>query len=310
MTPCHAAVELGGTRVSVVAGLAPDRCSPIVRLATSGPDETLSAIAGALRALRQDGWDFAAVGLACFGPLELDRQRPGFGRLLSTPKPGWSGADVVGRLADDLGVPVALETDVNAAAVGERAWGACRGLSDVAYVTAGTGVGAGVCVGGAPVHGMLHPEAGHLRPVRDAGADPFPGACAWHRDCVEGLASGPAIAARTGRDPAGMADEDPVWSLAGDYLGQLCAALALVVSPQRIVLGGGVGRRPAVLRSARARLSSQLAGYLARPPPEEMESYLVGPGLGADSGLFGALALAQGYGEQAKLSALALSPPL
>ncbi len=310
MSGCHAAVELGGTRVAIVAGEAPGRCSPVVRLATAGPDETLSAIVDALQALRADGWDFEGVGLACFGPVELDRSRPKFGSILSTPKPGWTGADVVGALTDGLGLPVTVETDVNAAAFGEGRWGACRGLADFAYITAGTGVGAGLCIAGAPVHGLLHPEAGHLRPLRDPELDPFPGNCKWHGGCVEGLASGPAIAERLGEDPARIPDGDPVWELAGAYLGQLCAALTLIVSPRRIVLGGGVGRRPSVLRAARRGLAAQLSGYLVRPQPEDLESYLVEPGLGSDSGLFGALALAQGYGEQEKLSALALSPPV
>ena len=306
----HAAVELGGTRVAVVVGEGPGQCSEIVRLATTGPQETLSSIIGALNGLRAQGWDFESFGLACFGPLELDRSSAQYGRVLATPKPGWTGADVAGVLAAGLGVPVVIETDVNAAAVGEGRWGACRGLRDHTYITAGTGVGAGVCVGGAPVHGLLHPEAGHLRPMRDRDLDPFAGVCGWHGDCVEGLASGPAIAERVGRDPAGLDPDHAVWELAGGYLGQLCAALALIVSPRRIVLGGGVGRRPKVLEAARRSLAAQLGGYLARPTTGDMQTYLVGPGLGADSGLYGALALAQDQGAQAKLSADAASPAL
>lgn len=306
----HAAVELGGTRVAVVVGEGPDACSDVVRLDTSDPQQTLASIIEALRDLRTGGWDFASVGVACFGPLELDPSSAGYGQVLATPKPGWTGADVRGVLAAGLGVPVTIDTDVNAAAIGEGRWGACRGLGQHAYVTAGTGIGAGVCVAGKPVHGLLHPEAGHLRPHRDRGIDPFAGVCPWHGDCVEGLASGAAIAERIGGDPARLQPDDPVWELAGGYLGQLCAALALIVSPQRIVLGGGVGRRPKVLEAARRSLATQLAGYLARPGAQDMETYLVGPGLGADSGLYGALALAQDQGVQAKLSADALSPPL
>jgi fructokinase len=306
----HAAIELGGTRAAVMVGEGPGQSSQIVRLATAGPDETLSSIIAALKGLRAKGWEFAAVGVACFGPLELERSSPAHGRMLATPKPGWAGADVLGVLSRELGAPVAIDTDVNAAAVGEGRWGACQGLSQHAYLTAGTGVGAGICVGGAPLHGLLHPEAGHLRPVRNPMQDPFAGVCRWHGDCVEGLASGPAIAARSGRDPTQLEPDDPAWELAGGYLGQLCAALALIVSPQRIVLGGGVGRRPKVLDAARRSLSAQLGGYLVRPSAEDMATYLVGPALGADSGLYGALALAQDQGVQAKLSADPTSPAL
>jgi len=291
MSRCYAAVELGGTRASVVAGTAPGQCSPIIRLPTREPGETLEAIVAALRRLRDDGWRFDALGLACFGPLELDPSSGSFGSVLQTPKPGWTGIDVVGALARALQASVVLETDVNAAAIGEGRWGACQGLSDFAYITAGTGVGAGICVAGAPLHGLLHSEAGHLRPVRN-GADRFSGICRWHRDCVEGLASGPAIGERRGLDPSQIADDDPVWSFAGDYLGQLAAALALIVSPRRIVLGGGVGRRPAVLQAARRSLDASLSGYLVRPTSGELHRYLVRPALGPDSGLFGALGLA------------------
>ena len=293
MSQRHAAVELGGTRVAVMVGEGPGRCSDVVRLPTSDPQKTFSSIVAALEGLKAQGWDFESVGVACFGPLELDRSGKSYGRVLATPKPGWTGADVVGVLAAGLGVPVVIDTDVNAAAVGEGRWGACQGLGQHAYITAGTGVGAGVCVGGAPLHGLLHPEAGHLRPIRDPVLDPFAGLCVWHGDCIEGLASGPAIAERVGRDPAGLEPDHPVWQLAGGYLGQLCAALALIVSPQRIVLGGGVGRRPKVLEAARSSLALQLGGYLARPRTDEFEAYVVGPALGSDSGLYGALALAQ-----------------
>ena len=293
MSRRHAAVELGGTRVAVVVGEDPGHCSDIVRLTTTGPQQTLSSIVDALSELKAQGWDFESVGVACFGPLELDRSRKGYGSMLATPKPGWTGADVRGVLAAALDVPVAIDTDVNAAAVGEGRWGACQGLDQHAYITVGTGIGAGICVGGVPLHGLLHPEAGHLRPMRDPVLDPFAGVCRWHGDCLEGLASGPAIAEWIGRDPAELAPDHPVWELIGGYLGQLCASLALIVSPQRIVLGGGVGRRPRVLDAARSSLVHQLGGYLARPRADDIEAYLVGPALAADSGLYGALALAQ-----------------
>lgn len=287
MLPCVGSIELGGTKTLVTAGRSLDDCAPARRIETTTPAATLRAVAEALTDLEREGWAMEAIGVASFGPVGIDPSRPRYGAMLDTPKPGWSGAELLGVLAN-FRVPTTIDTDVNAAAVAEGAWGAAQGLEDFVYITCGTGLGAGLCVHGQPVHGAMHPEAGHVL-VRRAPGDDFPGCCPWHGDCAEGLASGPAIAKRMGCDPQTLPDDHPVWALAGGYLGQLCATLALVSSCERIVLGGGVGGKPTVLAAARIALYDSLAGYL---PPTDPEEFLVAPHL-EHAGLGGGMILAQ-----------------
>jgi len=219
------------------------------------------------------------VGVATFGPLDLEA-----GATLRTPKPGWDGVPIRRWLEERLGVPVKVETDVNAAALAEARWGAARGCDPVVYVTVGTGIGGGVVVRGEPLHGRLHPEMGHLAaPVIEG--DEWPGVCPFHGRCFEGLASGPAIAARVGRPAKEIPDEDPVWALCARYLGQLMANAALMLSPERIVLGGGVGGRPGMLKRVRAATMGALGGYL-----QMREDLVVAPHF-EDPGLVGALGL-------------------
>ena len=261
-------------------GTGPDEVRAETTVPTTTPAETLRRVLEFFRAHTE----ITAVGAACFGPIDLDRSSPTFGRITTTPKPGWRGADVVGALRT-LSVPVAFDTDVNGAALGEYRWGAGRGVDPFVYVTVGTGVGGGAIVGGRPVHGLVHPEMGHVPITRDS-ADAFAGACPYHRDCLEGLASAVALSQRWGALPETLPAEHEAWRLQARYLALGVAAIAAVLSPPRIVLGGGVMRAAGLLARVRAETVKTLAGYVRAPD-------LVPPALGERAGVLGALALAQ-----------------
>lgn len=288
-----AAIEGGGTRFRCGIGDEHGRLQETWDVATADPGTTLDGVVAALR-----GRGAEALGIACFGPLGLDPGRADYGRLLHTPKPGWAWVDVAGHLGAALGVPVGLDTDVNGAAIGEAWLGAARGVSDVLYVTVGTGVGFGLLSGGRPVHGRMHPEGGHL-PVRRLPGDTFAGICEFHGDCLEGLVSGPALAARCGGDPAALGPDDPVWEPVVAALAEGIASAALLLAPGRIILGGGVGRRLHLLGPLRAALAQRLAGYLPLERFGPLDSWIQGPGLGPDAGLVGALALARDAAREA-----------
>ena len=273
-------VETGGTRVRCAVGTGPDDVRAETTVPTTTPAETLRRVLEFFRAHTE----ITAVGAACFGPIDLDRSSPTFGRITTTPKPGWRGADVVGALRT-LSVPVAFDTDVNGAALAEYRWGAGRGVDPFVYVTVGTGIGGGAIVGARPVHGLVHPEMGHVPITRDS-ADTFAGACPYHRDCLEGLASAVALSQRWGALPETLPAEHEAWRLQARYLALGVAAIAAVLSPPRIVLGGGVMRAAGLLARVRAETLKTLAGYVRAPD-------LVPPALGERAGVLGALALAQ-----------------
>ena len=256
---------------------------------TTAPEETLERIAGYFAAREA----VAAIGVGSFGPVDVDLDSPTWGSVTTTPKPGWRDTPVAPVLRERLGVPVAFDTDVNAAALGEHRWGAGQGLPSLCYLTVGTGVGAGLVVDGRPVHGLVHPEVGHLRVPHDTSRDPFAGVCPVHGDCWEGLASGVALAERWGAEPAELPDDHEAWPLEADYLALGLLAIVSVASPHRVVAGGGVLEHRGLLDAVRARLRELVAGYLATPLlAERVDEYLVPPGLGDDAGVLGALALA------------------
>ena len=296
MDPLFGAVEGGGTKFVCAVGFGPDRVLARERVDTTTPEETLARTADSLA--RASGGALAAVGVACFGPLELDAQRADYGRVLATPKPHWSGADVLGTLRTRLHVPVAIDTDVNGAALGEWRWGAAQGCDPALYVTVGTGIGGGAVVGGHTLRGLLHPEMGHIPIPRlmwpDGRPDDFTGVCPFHGACFEGLASGPALRARL-RVPAETVSVDhPVWELEAGYLATALATLTLVLSPQRIVIGGGVMQQGHLLERVRRRLPGVLAGYVKRDEVgRDVDRYVVAPRFGQDAGLIGAFALAE-----------------
>lgn len=287
-----AGVEAGGTKVVCVVGDGDGRVLARRRIPTAAPEATIAAAVAALDEMTANTGPPAAVGVGAFGPLEL-RPGPGHGRLLATPKPGWAGTDLVTPFREAFAVPVALDTDVAAAALAEGRWGAAQGLGTYAYMTVGTGIGVGVVAGGRPLRGLVHPEAGHV-PVRRVADDPLPGVCPFHGDCLEGLASGPAIAARWGA-PAerldGAARERAV-ALEATYLAAGIATLVYAVAPERVVVGGGVASLPGLLPRLRAGLRDALAGYPGLPEHDD-DAFVQPAALGGMAGPRGCLVLAE-----------------
>ncbi|SDB80527.1 fructokinase [Raineyella antarctica] len=289
----YGGIEAGGTKFVCCVGTGPDDIRAEARFPTTTPEETLGRSIDFFREQATTA-PMAALGVACFGPVDLDPASPTYGHVTTTPKPGWTGADVVGTLQQALGVPIGFDTDVNGAAVGEARWGAGQGLDPFVYLTIGTGVGGGAIVNGAPLHGLVHPEMGHVRVPHDLARDPFEGACPFHGDCLEGLASGPALARRWGVPAETLPAGHPAWELEAGYLAELMAALVCTLSPRRIVLGGGVMSGPGLFPMVRSRTQELLAGYVSSSSVAEgIDDFIVPPGLGEWSGRLGAIALAQ-----------------
>jgi fructokinase len=287
--PAYACIEAGGTKF--IAGIvrAPDDIVATARFETTTPDRTLPAVICWLKAQAERVRTLAGIGIASFGPLELDRASPGWGRITTTTKPGWSGADIAGAVAAGLGdLPLGFDTDVNGAALAEARWGAAQGQRVAVYVTVGTGIGGGIVVQGTPLLGVSHPEMGHLRPPRHPEDQDFAGICPFHGDCLEGLASGPAISARWGASLAELAADHPAHRITAWYLAQLAVTLQSVFEPGRIVLGGGVGGATGLLDRVRM-IAAELGGGYFRGDPRRI---IVPPALGERAGLLGALALA------------------
>ena len=293
-TKLLAGVELGGTKCVCILGSGPDDVRAIERLPTQlEREDTLQQIEGVLDRWRQQFGSMRALGIASFGPVDLRLDSPTYGYITSTSKPGWRQTDVALRLGKRLGLPVGFDTDVNGAALAEGRWGAGRGLDNFAYVTVGTGIGVGSIVRGRSIFGMNHTELGHIRVVRKAG-DTFPGICPYHGDCIEGLASGPAIEQRVGKPAAQLAPNDPAWDYVVHGLAQLLHTMVLTTAPQRIFLGGGVMSGQAHLfERIRQELKRSLNRYVEAPEIEQdIARFIVPPGLGAMAGPLGALAVA------------------
>jgi predicted NBD/HSP70 family sugar kinase len=285
----YGGIEAGGTKWVCAVGAGPADVRATVTFPTRTPDETIARAV----AFFAEHDDIAALGAGCFGPLDLRPSSPTWGHITTTPKAGWSGTDVAGMLGAELGVPVALDTDVNAAALAEHRWGSAVGLDTFCYITVGTGIGGGAIAGGRLVHGLIHPELGHMRVPHDRVADPFAGACPYHGDCLEGLASGRAILARWGVRGED-AHDDRVWQLEAEYLAHGIVNATCLLSPERVVLGGGVMRQASLLARVRARVHELLAGYFTAPElTGDLGAYIVAPGLGDRAGVLGALELAR-----------------
>lgn len=289
-----ASVEAGGTKFVCAIGTGPDDMHATTSFATTSPEESLGQAVAFISGHRRTGLEVAAVGIACFGPLDLRMESPTYGHITSTPKPRWTNTDVVAAFSNALGVPVGLDTDVNGAALAESQWGAGQGLDPVVYVTVGTGIGGGAVVNGALVHGLVHPEMGHV-PVRRHADDSFEGICPYHGDCLEGLASGPAIEARWQRAGRDLGPErDRAVALEAWYLAQLAATLAYVLSPEVIIFGGGVLKLPGLLATIRTETATLVNEYLGTAAAREhLDHYIVAPELGDRAGVLGGIALAQ-----------------
>jgi fructokinase len=295
--PLYAAIEAGGTKFVCALGTADGVLIERIRIPTRDPNSTLAEALDFFRAATERHGRPRALGIASFGPLELDSRSSQYGRLLRTPKLAWQDTDLLTPFRT-LEIPIALDTDVNAAALAEAAWGAGRDengnmLDCVVYVTVGTGIGGGAVLHGRTLHGLLHPELGHLHPRRHPDDLHFAGVCPYHGDCLEGLANGPSIVARLGHELGNASPNHPIWAIEADYLGQLCAQLVLMLSPQRIVLGGGVMQHTRLFSPIRERTRHWLGGYIARSEVEDgIDRYIVPPGLDDRSGILGALRLA------------------
>lgn len=286
-------IEAGGTRWTCAVSDGGTALERIVTFPTTTSSETLTRAVDFFQAFE----DLEALGIGTFGPVVVDRGSPSWGQITTTPKEGWAGTDVAATFADALGVPIGLDTDVNAAALAESIWGATVGLETSCYVTVGTGIGGGAVVGGRLLHGLLHPEFGHMRIPHDRSRDPFAGSCPFHGDCLEGLASGEALRQRWGC-PAEELTAAEVWNLEAEYLGLGLFNLVLALSPQRIVLGGGVASAKGLLGMVRHHLQKLIGGYLDSPSLiAEIDDYLVAPDLGPRAGVLGAIQLGRDAAE-------------
>lgn len=291
----YGGIEAGGTKFICAIGTGPDDIQAEIRFPTTDPDETLNHAVDFFRQFmiktnqRLDG-----IGIGSFGPLELNPGTVNFGKITSTPKAGWAYTDLRHKIEQETATPVTIDTDANAAALGEGFWGAAVDLRDYLYLTIGTGIGGGLVVQGKPFHGLIHPEMGHIRVPHDREEDPFDGICPYHGDCFEGLASGPAIQARTGQPGELLPAYHPAWEIEASYIALALATLVCTVSPQRILLGGGVMQQEHLFPMIRLKVQQLLNGYVQVPAiTENIQEYIVPPKLGQRAGVLGAIALAK-----------------
>jgi len=293
MERLYGGIEAGGTKFNCMVGTGPDRVIDETRFLTTQPDATIQQAVDFFLPYARNG-TLASVGIASFGPIDLDPLSPTFGCITTTPKPDWSHVDLFGMIQRSLHLPAVIDTDVNAAAVGEQYWSPeNRSLDPFLYVTVGTGIGVGVLANGRPIHGLIHTEAGHFAIPHNWEADPFPGVCPYHGDCLEGLASGPSMARRWGMSAENLPLGHPAWDLEAAYIALALVNLTYAFSPRRIVLGGGVAKHPGLHEMVRARVRQVLNGYIHSPMVQErIGEYIIPPTLGNRSGVLGAIAMA------------------
>jgi fructokinase len=293
MKHLYGGIEAGGTKFVCLLGTGPNEIVGEIRYPTTHPDETIQQAIDFFLPYARSG-ELAAVGIASFGPVDLNPNSPTYGYITTTPKPHWSQVDLRGPIQDALGLPIAFDTDVNVAAFGECYWTpGNRSLDPFLYMTVGTGIGVGVLANGHPLHGLVHPEAGHFAIPHNWQVDPFPGSCPYHGDCLEGLASGPAINRRWGQPAETLPDDHPAWDLEAEYIALALINLIYAYSPQKIVLGGGVALHPGFHDAVRQKVGRLLNGYVQSPTIlGKIDDYIVQPALGNRSGALGAIAMA------------------
>jgi fructokinase len=294
----YGGIEAGGTKfVCIVAG-GPRHIVDEIRFKTTTPAETLGRAIQFFQPFIAQG-QIAAIGVGAFGPLDLNPESATYGFVMATPKPGWSNVNILGTLQQSLQTRIGLDTDVNVAGLGENKWGASKGSDPSLYLTIGTGIGGGFLKDGRALLGMLNPEMGHVRIPHDRERDPFPGSCPFHGDCFEGLASGPAIEKRLGLTGAVVPEEDAFWDLEAEYIALALMNYIVTLSPRKIILGGGVMQREFLFPKLRRRVRELLNGYVSsKSILENIESYILPPGLGNQSGSLGAIALAMQVDER------------
>jgi fructokinase len=289
----YGGIEAGGTKFICIVASDPDHIPEQARIPTTSPGETLGKAIEFFQPFISSH-KISVIGIGCFGPLDTDPISPTFGFITNTPKPGWSGTDVRGAILRALNVTVAIDMDVNSAALGEYKWGASQGCDPSLYLTVGTGIGGGYVINGTPLTGLLNLEMGHIRIPHDLQLDPFQGICPFHGDCFEGLASGPAIQARFGKRGESIPDDHPFWEVEAGYIASALVNYILTLSPKKIVVGGGVMERKFLFPVIRRNVQELLHGYVSHPNLlDEIEHYIVPPALGNRSGSLGAIALAE-----------------
>lgn len=282
----HAGIELGGTKTVVAIGNENAEVTEEHRYPTTTPEETMATAAEWLR----ERGSPQRIGIAAFGPVAINAEDPRYGYMLDTPKPGWSGGAILAPLASAFpAAKLAIETDVNAAALAEARIGAAAGMGDVVYITIGTGIGAGILSGGRLIHGVMHPECGHLKVPRAPGDADFSGVCPFHGDCLEGLAAGPAIGKRWGKPAAELPADHPAWDIQAWYLAHAVLSLTAVVSPQRVIIGGGVSQAEGLHDKVTAILRKIANHYF--PQIDIDPEFIAPPKLGQQAGIRGALLL-------------------
>ncbi len=292
----YGGIEAGGTKFVCVIANDPTDILEEIRFPTTNPQETIEKVISFFhQAVQRHKINLISLGIGCFGPIDLDPSSPTYGYITTTPKSGWKNTNLLQPIQEGLNVPTAFETDVNVAALGEGKWGAAQNLDDFLYFTIGTGVGGGAIINNIPLHGLVHPEMGHIL-LNQNVSDNYPGKCPYHRNCFEGLASGPAIKERWGISAEDLEDHHPAWELEADYIAQAMSTIICSFSPKRIILGGGVMQKKFLYPMIREKTQEYLNGYVqSEMITSRINEYIVPPDLGNQAGMLGAIALAQSF---------------